>query len=117
VSKLEAMMSISYGRWVRMPNWQQRGLVGQQKVRRELGPCNLMIPLLIWPPMRTCFCGGAQNPADRAERKLHQPPDCFHKQQEKLEVARHERLVMIQHNKLAFVRRIKLVLGKHGYPF
>ena len=60
MSKLEAMMSISYGRWVRMPNWQQRGLVGQQKVRRELGPCNLMIPLLIWPPMRTCFCGGAQ---------------------------------------------------------
>jgi hypothetical protein len=24
---------------------------------------------------------------------------------------------MVQHNKLAFVQRIKLVLGKHGYPF
>ena len=43
----EAAISISYGRWVRMPNWQQRGSVGRQKARRESGPCNLVIPLLI----------------------------------------------------------------------
>jgi hypothetical protein len=39
---------------------EQRGSVGQQKARCELGPCNLMIPLLIGPPTRTCFCGGVQ---------------------------------------------------------
>ena len=60
MSKLEAVISISYSRWVRIPNWQQRGPVGQQKVRRELGPCSLMIPLLIGPLTRTCFYGGAQ---------------------------------------------------------
>jgi hypothetical protein len=43
-----------------MPNWQQRGSVGQQEVRRQLGPCNLIIPLLIGPPTRTCFRGGAK---------------------------------------------------------
>jgi hypothetical protein len=43
----EAAISISYGRFVRMPNYQQRGSVGRQTARRESGPCNLMIPLLI----------------------------------------------------------------------